>query len=459
MLSAATRAFSTARPPVLDDILAPERNSFGAIGLAMAIAVLFSHSYLFHGGTRAADPLMAWTGHTIGEHAVQVFFFLSGILIAQSFDRSRRLVDFVAARVLRIFPALIVVLLLSALLLGPLVSTMSARAYFTDGEVAAYIVKTILMVTGSAPLPGVFETLPLEGRVNMSLWTLKYEVLCYLGVAVLGLAGLFNARWRVPATVLLAIGVAIVFIGEPKVQETHTFLDNLRYFTLYFLMGTLAYLARTWLQVRALVLVPLLLLFVALIGTRFAEFACAALVGYATIVAASLRWGFLTPFSREHDWSYGVYIYAAPIQQTLLQTVPGIDPLPLSCFALALTLPLAWASWVLIEKPAIGFRQSLVRWTARAPRGGAPVTTKPVMATLSRSSASSTRSARSPLRFGVSRASVQSASMVSEPQVGSRRGVEAGIATGCQRYEERLARMGLATRRLFRALRPLQPPS
>lgn len=435
----AAGATTARRLLVLDDILAPDRNSFGAIRLAMAIAVLLSHSFLFHGGTRSADPLLAWTGHTLGEHAVQVFFFLSGILIAQSFDKSRSLLQFAAARALRILPALIVVVLLTAFVLGPLLTPLTLGAYLTDGRLPAYVLKTIGLVTGAAPLPGLFEALPLAGRVNMSLWTLKYEVICYLGVALLGLAGLFRVRWRVPAILLLALAVATVFIGPPKVQETQTFLETTRYFALYFFMGTLAYLVRRWLAIKPLLLLPLALLFAAAIGTRFHELAGALLIGYGTVVLASRSWGFLTPFAREHDWSYGVYIYAAPVQQALLQLAPAIDPMPLACFALAIVLPFAAASWALVEKPAIGLRRLF--------------TVRPRRETGRRAEASG------PLRFGAPRPpAAPPRSALTGYAVGARGGSQQAAGGATARYDERLARLGVSTQRLRRALRPMQPP-
>ena len=187
-MSAKSGLFS--KPAVrLADIMAPERNSFGLIRLAMAITVLFSHSYLFLAGTSRAEPLAGWTGHSLGEHGVQVFFFLSGILIAQSFEASRSLLEFAVARVLRILPALAVCVLATAFVLGPLVSTLPVRDYLGDPLLARYIVKTVLLVTGAAPLPGVFGDLPLAGDVNLSVWTLKYEVLCYAGLRRSGWPG------------------------------------------------------------------------------------------------------------------------------------------------------------------------------------------------------------------------------------------------------------------------------
>ena len=180
------------RPVRLGDIMRPEHNSFGVIRLAMALAVLVSHSYFFVTGQGSAEPLHSWTGHSLGEHAVQVFFFLSGILVTESLLRSRGVVDFATSRVLRIFPGLIACIVLTAFLLGPLVSAKPLIAYFTDGALPVYVVKTALLITGAAPLPGVFETLPAANLFNMSLWTLKYEVICYIGLALLGVTGLLR---------------------------------------------------------------------------------------------------------------------------------------------------------------------------------------------------------------------------------------------------------------------------
>lgn len=142
----------------LGDIFALN-NSFGVMRLLMASLVLISHSYMYCFGTPLAEPLTAWTGHSLGQHAVQGLI-LSGILVAQSFERSRSLIRLAAARALRIFPGLIVCVLLTALVLGPLVSELTPSQYFGSPVLVAYIAKTLSLVTGSAPLPGVFSDLP-----------------------------------------------------------------------------------------------------------------------------------------------------------------------------------------------------------------------------------------------------------------------------------------------------------
>ena len=351
--------------PVLADILPPDRNNFAAIRLAMALSVLVSHSYWLATGRSALEPLHAWTQHSLGEHAVQVFFFLSGVVVAQSLFKSRSLIDFASARVLRIFPALIACVLLTALVLGPLVTGASLKAYFADQGVLAYIAKTISLSTGSAPLPGVFGGVPLPRLVNLSLWTLKYEVICYALLAGFGFAAIRFPACRNVMTAGLAIVIALIFAGAPKPIAGYTMADNIRYFILFFGAGTLAYLVRDRLVLTWIALPPLFMAFAFAIGTRFAELTSALFLGYATLMIASLSLPRLRWFTNDQDYSFGVYIFACPIQQMLLDQRPGTGPLELTLVAICIVLPLAILSWQLIERPAMRLRPPLVAWIRR----------------------------------------------------------------------------------------------
>lgn len=347
--------------PVLADVLQPERNNFGVIRLAMALAVLISHSYFFVSGTSQIEPLVAITGHSLGEHAVQVFFLLSGILVTQSLIKSGCVIDFAAARLLRIFPALVVCVLVSALVLGPLVSEAGPAGYFGNPLWAAYIVKTLLLVSGAAPLPSTFQDLPAAGLVNMSLWTLKYEVLCYSVLGTAGAMGVFAPRYRTMAILTAAAVVGFVFLKQPKGAGDYSNLENLRYFTLYFTTGVLACLVKEQLAVTALGAAAAGAVYAALMGTMFAELACAMFLGAATLYVAGIDFGALRRVTHGTDLSFGVYIYAAPIQQTLLSAFPGLAPLGLALLAVLIVLPVAFASWHLVERPALRARQPAVK--------------------------------------------------------------------------------------------------
>ena len=358
------RARAAGPAVTLGSIMDPKANSFGVLRLVMALLVLVSHAYLYTHGTPDAEPLYAWTGHSLGEHAVQVFFILSGILVAQSFERSRSILDFATARILRIFPALTVCVVMTAFVLGPVVSRLSFADYAASPGLLAYILKTLSLSTGNAPLPGVFETNALANSVNTSLWTLKYEVLCYIGLAFAGVSGMFDLRWRHVSVMALAGFIAVIFATEPKDPGTYGFTDNIRYFVEFFGTGVLTYLVKDKLSIRGTVLLPLFAVFVAAIGSRFGELATALFLAYATIWLASKSWGPLRGLCNKLDLSFGVYIYAGPIEQALIWAYPNLPALAIAGLALVLTLPLALLSWVLIEWPALRLRSLLSRKAA-----------------------------------------------------------------------------------------------
>ena len=366
------------KSPNLADIMPAEANNFGAIRLMMALAVLVSHSYWLATGQSSLEPFHAWTGHSLGEHAVQVFFFLSGVVVAGSLLKSRSLLDFAVARLLRIFPALIACVLLTALVLGPVVTGLSLKAYVTQGGWLVYIAKTVTLTTGSAPLPGVFADLPVPRLVNLSLWTLKYEVICYVLLAVFGMAYLHLPRLRTLLTIALSVVVASIFIA-PKPVDGYSMAQNIRYFILFFGMGTLAYLLRERLVLSWFAVVPLFLAFALAIDTRFAELTSALFLGYATLLVAKVRLPRLRWFTNQQDYSFGVYIWACPIQQALIQVEPGISPWKLTIIALLIVMPLSVFSWTHIERPAMGLRKVFVAWlralvpARRASQAAAPV--------------------------------------------------------------------------------------
>jgi peptidoglycan/LPS O-acetylase OafA/YrhL len=347
------------RPTTLADVLAPENNAFGVIRLLLAIAVLVSHSFYFTTGLTQSEPLTELTGHSLGEHAVQAFFILSGLLVCQSLANASGVGDFALARVLRIFPGLIVCVLLTVVILGLTVGRMDPMAFFAHPMTSIYVAKTSLLMTASAPLPGVFETLPVARHVNGSLWTLKYEALCYVGLALFGLLRLRRADtiWLgAPALV----GVMVLgSVALPTDTNAYSSLHNVAYFGVFFATGVLMFLLRETLVIRAIYLVPFVIAFVLTKGTPLYELATALALGYAILVAgagAMIPW---TAFTNRQDYSFGVYIYATPVQQALLW------PLVLSAIALALVLPLAVFSWNVIERPAMGLRRPIREWVSR----------------------------------------------------------------------------------------------
>ena len=348
----------------LADMLTPERNSLGVMRLILALAVLVSHSVFLTTGDGALEPIYRWTNYTLGQHGVQVFFFLSGILVAQSLYQSRDVRDYVTARALRVFPALIVCVLATALIIGPWLTTLAGAAYLKDMGVAAYIVKTISLISGSGQLPGLFKSNPVSRLVNTSVWTLKYEVMCYAILAVIGWVAIKTNRWREVSAAAIAVWLAVV-LYKPTGLELHggqkTTLQVLQYFTIFFGAGAAAFVLRRFIPIHAAVLVPLGAMFAVAIGGRFQELAAALFLGYLALWLATFRFGPLRTFTNGNDYSYATYLFHMPVAQVVLHVWPDMHVVPLILATTGIVIWLAYLSWELIERPALDLRHHL--WT------------------------------------------------------------------------------------------------
>jgi peptidoglycan/LPS O-acetylase OafA/YrhL len=349
----------TAHLPTLGAMLAPEQNSFGVLRLAMAAAVLISHCFYLWYGTSTAEPLYKWTGYTLGQHGVQVFFFLSGVLVAQSLATSQSVRDYAIARGLRIFPALIACVLVTTLLLGVWMTTLDAKSYLSSREVAAYVLKTISLSTGSATLPGVFESTPVPGVVNSSLWTLKYEVLCYIMLAAVGFVAIQSKRPQLVAGIALAVWFLVMLQQRPQLLPSSPFTQVMLYFALFFGSGVAAYALRNKIKLSGHLAILFVLIAVWANKTNFQEIALVLALGYGALWLATLRFGGLRAFTNHSDYSYGVYIYGVPVTQAILTLQPNINLVSLIGFTLAGVLVAAYLSWELIEKPALRLKRVL----------------------------------------------------------------------------------------------------
>ena len=327
-------------------------NNFDFLRFLFASLVIYSHSFaLLYNGTWAGyDPLLHWTHGQIafGGLAVDGFFLISGFLITKSWLGSRSIADFAEKRARRILPALAVVLVVTVLVFGPMATSLPLPVYFSSPRTPAYFgfMGTVnLHLTDR--LPGVFSSNPLAGRVNGSLWTIRCEALCYGLVAVFG--GL--KMYRCPAVVLAtAIAATVVMAAGSRLFGMGEFADSFRVLV-FFLWGMAFYLY------RGVVPHSRLLLAVALGGLAVFEitgvltYFLPLLGGYCVFYFAfSPRLG-LQRFARHGDLSYGLYLYAFPMQQLLVSRFAGAwnaGTLTLTAFVLAGLC--AVLSWSLVEK-------------------------------------------------------------------------------------------------------------
>ncbi len=342
-------------------------NNFNLIRALAATAVLVSHAHPIALGPGAAEPLKALTGHSLGNISVQAFFVISGFLIAQSYERSRTRTRFVAARFLRLWPGLIVSILFVALLLGPVVTTLPAASYFGDTGTWTFVLRNITLLSVQFYLPGVFENLPYTA-VEGSIWTLLHEVLCYVGLFMLGVLGVLGRPLAMGMvfTAFLALywGVQIADLS------LHPKIDNLITLAMPFGVGTAFYIWRDRLPLSVFGIAGLGLLAWAVKGSLLYDPAFALALGYAVFWAAYVPGGFLRAYNRLGDYSYGIYIYAFPLQGFAVWLLGPMTPWENIALSLPLVLIPSILSWHLVEKPGLALRGPLVAWLNPDVRAG-----------------------------------------------------------------------------------------
>jgi peptidoglycan/LPS O-acetylase OafA/YrhL len=338
----------------LSDYATGRDNNFNLVRFVAAFSVLYSHSYALVLGIGNFEPFVTRIGYTLAGIAVDVFFITSGFLVTASMLRLGAFKPFFRARALRIFPALVVMSLLLAFVLGPALTTLPMADYFTDSGTYRFVLKNSTILAGiKLKLPGVFETLPF-GDTNGSLWTLPFEVRCYVTVAVLWFLAL---RMRVPtrAFARLALGLAVLMLlafwatHDAGYKHWHTF----RLFYMFF-AGAAFWMLRDRIPMRHSIAAGMALALAAGVVFPQAFFWVYPLtVAYLVLYVAYVPGGWIRGFNRLGDYSYGIYIYAFPVQQLLKSTMPAITPPQMIVAATALTLPLAMLSWHLVEKPML----------------------------------------------------------------------------------------------------------
>ena len=198
----------------LDDVLRGSRaTGFDYLRLGLATAVLCSHSIDVSYGPTFATTFANGPIRPLIALMMPMFFALSGFLVAGSLDRCRTLISFVGLRVIRLAPALAFETTLAALILGPLLTSLPLSAYFSDSLLPRYL----LNIVGEIQylLPGLFERNPWPRTVNAQLWTLPFEMLCYIALTSLALFGLHRRRQALAVVVVAAnfILAALYFIG------------------------------------------------------------------------------------------------------------------------------------------------------------------------------------------------------------------------------------------------------
>jgi peptidoglycan/LPS O-acetylase OafA/YrhL len=381
--------------PTIGSSFLPRRNSLNSLRLALAVAVVFSHAITI--GSFGSETILGKT--TLGTMAVYGFFGISGFLIAGSASRNH-VVRYLWQRFLRIFPAFWLCLVVTASVFGTIVwyhmnpalsrqCGVSCYVHEPGGPLGYVFHNLWLQVTQ----PTIAHTLPLgyfRPVWNGSLWTLYFEFLCYLLLAALSLTGLLRHRFAVLSLAGAVWLTEIIITWVPRLNQhfgpDHNWdLMKMLTFVPIFLGGSVLYLYREKIPNSGVLAggcaVIALLGLVLPVGKGIPTFTLTSMDLTAPFLVYPLLWlGIHLPLHKvgaRNDYSYGVYIYAFPVQQLLV--VWGVNRWgywPYALVGVAAVVPFAVASWWVVERHALRLKAvSLPTWRGRGPgnhRRGAP---------------------------------------------------------------------------------------
>lgn len=364
------------------------RNNFDVVRFILAVMVVLTHAYPIYYGTpqyKTLEPLMLFTHGqlTFGTMAVGFFFMISGFLVLKSLLYSKSTTGFITKRVLRIYPAFIVVSLFCAIIVVPLGNGGMGQAlpdfsHYWSSTSLRYLARSTATLK-AVYLPETLSNVPIINVTNGSIWTIRYEFGLYLLLALLGMTRLFKVHKLVPLFIFLAVLSINVLHHEGYVHWLHTgkmpgfylppFLAPYReqylwteHFLLYFTSGMCFYACRDYIpRSRYLMLLSVVVLLITARWTTAFELTVSVFGAYLLFYftfSSKIR---LHNFAKYGDFSYGIYLFGWPIQQLVtLYLGKQIGFYGTLFTSIAFVIPIAFLSWHLVEKPALSLKNKSI---------------------------------------------------------------------------------------------------
>lgn len=335
------------------NIISRGNNNLDLIRLLAAISVIVYHSFPLNPQWGLTDPIKDAFGYmTTGGLAVKVFFFISGLLVTNSLLSRKSTIHFVISRAFRIFPGLAFVLILTALVIGPLFTTMPLIDYFKSGQPIAYILKNLSLQTQYF-LPGLFES--NKYGINGSLWTIHYEVFAYIVLFGIYLLGVGRSQW-LSSLVCLCIMIEPI---SPLKGVLFASSDNNAIYLLApcFALGSLLAINKD--LYKSNITIPVVIFASQFLFTNEAISSLLMCVSVCLALLHTSSFETVKKIRVRQDISYGVYLWGFPVQQVISQSF-HFGFIVNVTLSILLTMAIALVSWVAIEKPAINFAKLIL---------------------------------------------------------------------------------------------------
>ncbi len=339
----------------ISDKINLRENNFDFLRFFAASLVIVTHSFGLTG--IRGEPFSWISGYdSSGRLAVNIFFIISGFLITKSWIDRPVFLTFFKKRFLRVFPGLFFAVIFSAFIIGPIVTSLTLTEYFLNPQTLSYL-KTISilppMTFAFSNLPGVFVENYVPNIVNGSIWTLQPELIMYLSVAIFGFLGIYKK----PSIVILIFSISFLlylFIF-PK------FFSGLLPYSklgIFFLLGSMIYLFKDRIILNNKLAFLIFLIWILSFNTPMGKLVNFFSLPYIVIYVAFIRIPLINNFSKYGDFSYGMYIYAYPIQQTILHFYSkSVNIWSFFLSAYLISFLFAFLSWRYVEKPFLKLKE------------------------------------------------------------------------------------------------------
>lgn len=336
----------------IENLLEKENNNLDLIRIFLACLVIICHSPTLNGPSHFwIDPISFFFSiSNSGAIAVKLFFFISGLVVTNSYLKNRNAIYFIISRFFRIIPALFFLIIITIFIVGPTLTTLPLNKYFNDPSVFLYFRNNIFFHLADY-LPNIFENNFYPNVINGSLWSLRYEVMCYIWILI------FFIILRKKNKYLLNIPIAIIIIDS--ILPTRILLNNLgEDVAIYTLPASFAFGALLAVNSEKLKLNSLTILITIVLGLIFhsTQFNQISFIFASSIVVLYISSNkYILKFKPQNDISYGIYLWGFLIQQTLYNFTGHIYTGYHCLFSIIISSILGYISYIYIEKPFIQY--------------------------------------------------------------------------------------------------------
>lgn len=339
----------------LDVFLKRGNNNLDLIRIVAAIMVIYGHSFYLANAYGEKEPIKKLLEFTYsGTIAVMLFFFISGILVTNSILNNDNVKKFIVSRFFRIYPAFFAVIIITSFIIGPLITKMNYHNYFSS-EWFLYYVKNNLLLNISYNLPGVFGDNIYKNAVNGSLWTISWEVYCYMLVA-----SIYVIFGKSNKNILSLICVTIILM--PYLNLNNDFFISSTNKDAYllapiFACGALFAINKEKITLNIFLPISFFVLFIFVKAPDIKYILFYLFTGTSALYLSSMS--LIKRINIKYDISYGVYLWGFLIQQLIYMINPNLSLITNQLLCIILSIIAGFLSYVLIEKPFMSLAKKI----------------------------------------------------------------------------------------------------